>query len=166
MAKTASEQLIAINKKYNKIIPDYLKSKEFELVAKTALKSFIDRVKRGFMPDMSKIPDFTSDAYFELRNRYKANLGRLGKVKKSNATATGQMIDSMLHEVTRDGFFLYVSESTRKGELNGSPSKLTNAEVAAWYNLNRNIFDFSKPETQRIIRLIRSDLTKLFTKPK
>lgn len=147
-------------------VPKYLKSKAFELVAKKALEDFIKRVKRGIMPDMGKIPALDSEDYVELRKRYKDQLGRLGKPPFSNATATGQMLDAMIYEITTTGFVLFVAESERNGELSGAESRLNNAEVASYYAKTRKIFDFSKPEINRLIRVIRSDLIKIITASK
>lgn len=163
--KTASDQLIAINAKYQKSIDGYIKSKQFEIVAMSAMNDFIKRVKRGYMPDMSKIPGL-SDSYMELRERYKKNLGKLAKVKLSNATATGQMLDSIVWEITSVGFALVIRDTARSKELTGKDSKLNNAEVAGYYALIRPIFDFSEPELKRIIRNIRTDLIKTITKSK
>ena len=161
MSKKASEALMEKKKQIDRAIPAYIKSKEFELVAIKALEDFIKRVKRGIMPDMAKIPALGSEAYIELRKKYSGNLGRLAKATKSNATATGQMLDAMTYEMTQQGFILFVADSQRNGELSGSDSKLSNKEVAAYYSKARNIFDFSKPELNRIIRTIKSDLTKI-----
>lgn len=165
MSKSPADQIEAINKKYQKVIPTYLKSKAFEEIAMKALEDFIKRVKRSLMPDLSKIPEL-SDSYIETRQKYKANLGKLAKASKSNATATGQMLDSMIAEVTVSGFALIIQDTARNKELSGASSKLTNAEVAGYYALNRPIFEFSKPELQRIIRNIRADLIERFTKTK
>ncbi len=162
-AKSPSDAIQDVKKKIINNLDSYIKSRQFEIVAEQALVDFIKRVKRGLMPDLSKIPELSED-YQDVRQRYKKGLGKLAKASKSNATATGQMLDAMVYKITQDGFALYVKDSTRSKELNGQPSKLTNAEVAGYYALERYIFDFSEPERKRIIRTIKKDLIDLIKK--
>lgn len=165
MTNTVAQQLESIKKKYNKNISSYLKSKQFEIVAEKALTDFLNRVKRGFMPDLSKIPEL-SQPYKDLRKQHKSNLGRLAKVNLSNATATGQMLDAMISKVTTSGFSLIIQEKARTKELDGSSPRISNSELASYYAIRRDIFEFSDPELKRIIRNIRSDLIKVITESK
>ena len=153
-----SEKIAALRKRIGKNLDSYISSKEFKAVADKALIDFVKRVKRGFLPDLSPIPGLSED-YQELRKQYKSDLGKLAKINKSNATATGQMLDAMISRITTAGFILEVRNSTRNKELGGRASKLTNAEVASFYAQNRDIFGFSDPELNRIIRNIRKDIT-------
>ena len=156
-----SEVLLKVRKNIQGIERGYVKSEEFKLVAQNALIDFIKRVKRGFMPSLGEIPKLKSEPYIKVRTKYKSGLGELGKPNKSNATATGQMLKSMLFKIKENGFTLFVPDSNRTRELSGSSPKLTNKEVAKYYSETRDIFDFSQPELDRIVRKIKSDLLKI-----
>lgn len=139
----------------------YIKSDRFKEVADNALENFIKRVRRGLMPDLGAIPKLESKEYIKLRKLFSFQLGELGKVNKSNATATGQMLEAMAKEITSTGFQLMVKPSSRAGELGDRKVKLNNKQVADYYRKNREIFDWSKPEIERIVREIKRDLLKL-----
>lgn len=166
-----SKVILKVKKEIEGIEKQYVNSAEFEAVAVSALAAFVARVRRGLMPSLSKILGFEKSddgksKYIDIRKKNAGKLGELGKPTKSNATATGQMLSSMKHEMKPNGFTLLVPESSRSKELNGSPSKLTNKEVAKYYSIKRNIFDFSKPELERIKRKIRQDLMQIIRRAK
>jgi len=166
------EVILKVKKQINGIEKEYLKSAEFETVARNALIDFIKRVKRGFMPSLGKIPEFKRpndgkpSKYIELRKKNANNLGDLAKPSKSNATATGQMLNAMIHQVTEKGFILYVRDSRRGPDITGRPSRINNDELASYYAKERPIFDFSKPEIDRIIRNVRRDLLAIIRRLK
>lgn len=147
-------------KEMEQVIPQYLKSQELENVARGALVDFIKRVKRSIMPDLSQIPSL-SDRYIKIREKNKSKLGSQGKPRTSNATATGQMLNAVKYVITNRGFVLFVDATSRSKELNGSSSKINNAEVAKYYSKNRDIFDFSAPELERLRRKVAADLKRL-----
>lgn len=158
---TKPEDVIRKKKeKIQKSLATYTSSVSFKEIVEKSLVDFVKRVKRGYLPELSAIPKL-SEEYVEQRRRYKANLGELAKVSKSNATATGQMLEAMTYKIIQDGFILYVASSSRRGELSGGKSKINNNDVAKYYSKDRPIFDFSDPELQRIIRTIKKDLIAL-----
>lgn len=161
----ASDVLLRTRKNIQGIEQQYVKSEEFKQVAQGALIDFIKRVKRKFMPDLGEIPVFTKkngvSKYVEMRERNKSSLGDLAKPKTSNATATGQMLKAMTYQMKSNGFLLFVQNTTRSKELSGASPKLTNKEVAKYYSIKRDVFAFSEPELQRIIRKAKSDLLKI-----
>lgn len=161
-----SQVILKVRKNIQGIEKVYVNSPEFKLVAGKALIDFIKRVKRGFMPDLGEIPSLENDQYIELRTKNKSSLGDLAKPKKSNATATGQMLKAMKFQMKPNGFLLFVDSTKRAKEISGYPSKLNNKEVASYYAKARNIFSFSAPELDRIIRNVRSDLLKLIRRLK
>lgn len=163
MMEKPSEILHKKAKEMEKLIPDYMNSSDFKKVHENALINFIKRVRRGLMPSLSAI-DGLKASYEKIRQIYKSNLGYQGKPTKSNATATGQMLEAMTSEKTDRGFVLYVKDDFRTKELTGANPKLLNSEVAHYYAIKRKIFDFSKPEFDRIKRQIVSDLLKLIRK--
>jgi len=153
--------LLKVKKNIAGIEQEYLKSSEFEAVASNAAVDFVNRVKRGFMPDLSKIAGFTSEAYIKARKKFRSNLGDRATPTKSNATATGQMLADIVYRMTPSGFRIFINGTSRRPGMDGRPSKLTNAEVARYYSEKRDIFDFSEQEIQKIIRKVRTDLLKI-----
>jgi len=162
---TPSEIILNVKKNVDGAVAKYAQSKEFEAVAQNALIDFIKRVKRGLMPDLSAIEKF-SDKYKDYRKKNSSDLGSGGKIAKSNATATGQMLDAMNYQMKARGFLLFVKTSSRSKELGNRKSSLTNYDVAGYYRLVRDIFDFSKPELDRITRKVRTDLLKIIRQSK
>ncbi len=163
---TPREVILKVKKNVDNALKEYATSPEFEEVAKGAAVDFVKRVQRGIMPDGSKIDALTSEKYIELRKRNSSNLGEQGKPNKSNATATGQMLKALTYSMKPNGFLLFIKPSARSGELNNSKSKLNNYDVAGYYRLVRDIFDFSDPEIQRIIRKVRTGLLKIIRRSK
>jgi len=161
-----SEVILKIKRDIEKDVAAYASSSEFELVASNALIDFIKRVKRGFLPSLSKINPLESEAYIKLRERNRSKLGDKGKPKTSNATATGQMLNAMVYKMKPRGFTLFVDGTARTAELSGASPKLNNAEVAKYYSEKRAIFDFSEPELKRIIRNVKEDLLKIIRRSK
>lgn len=159
------EVILKVKKNVDKAVIEYAKSAEFEAVAKNALVDFIKRVKRGLMPDLGKIEDL-GEKYKDYRKKNSSDLGNQGKPSKSNATATGQMLDAMEYKMKPNGFLLYVKNTSRSKELGSKKSSLTNLDVAGYYRLARDIFDFSKPEIDRIVRKVRTDLLKIIRRSK
>jgi hypothetical protein len=148
-------------RRLERIKVDYITSSDFAAIADRALVNFIKRVKRGLMPDLSAIPGFTSESYVKRRKQFSFQLGELGKPNKSNATATGQMLEAMAKEITATGFKLIVQSTGRVGELGDGKSRHTNKRIAEYYSMKREIFEFSKPELERMIREVKRDLLKL-----
>lgn len=165
MAESPSVILSKRADEVRKFVPDYIRSKEFEKIADDAVIDFVKRVKRALTPTLSPIKALKKE-YIAVREKYSKNLGDLASPGKSNATATGQMLKAFTKIMTPKGFIIYPKDTHRKGELNNSKSRNSNQEVAAYYNIRRPIFDFSKPEFERIMRKVKSDLLKLIKNQK
>lgn len=161
-----SDVILKVKKKIDGIEKEYVKSEDFKVVAESALIDFIKRVRRGLMPQLDQIEKLESEAYLKLRRKNKGQLGEQGKPTKSNATATGQMLKAMKYKILPNGFLLFVDNSNRSKELSGASPKLTNKEVAKYYSIKRDIFEFSDPEIQRIVRKAKADLLKLIRRLK
>lgn len=161
-----TDKIKATIKKLEGLKSEYISSSEFDEVAEKALINFVKRVRRGLMPDLSAIPALESKAYLKLRKDFSFQLGELGKVNKSNATATGQMLEAMAFEIVKNGFKLLVKSTSRQGELGDRKSKIDNRKLAEHYSETRDIFDWSAPEIERIKRDIKKDLLKLIREVK
>lgn len=157
--------ILKVKKNIGNAVEDYAKSSEFEAVAQGALVDFIKRVKRSLMPDLSPI-DPLDEKYKAYRKKNSSDLGEQAKANKSNATATGQMLKAMTHQMKPNGFLLYVKSSSRSKELGNRKSSLNNYDVAGYYRLRRDIFDFSKPEIDRIVRKCRTGILNIIRRSK
>ena len=99
------------------------------------------------------------------RERYSKNLAQDTSPKTSNATATGQMIDSMRGKATGTKITIDLKPA-RKKELSGSKSTQTNVEVNKWYEKGKGEwFGLSEKDKQEGIdyatELIKEEIKKV-----
>lgn len=80
----------------------------------------------------STIPALESDAYKKLRAKNANRLDADTSPDTSNATATGQMLNSMKGKATGTKITIDLKSGRRK-ELAGNKSKLTNTQVNKYY---------------------------------
>jgi hypothetical protein len=73
-----------------------------------------------------------SDKYIQARKRYANRLDPDTTPETSNATATGQMLNSMKGKAAGTKITIDLKTGRRK-ELNGSKSRLTNSQVNQYY---------------------------------
>lgn len=107
-----------------------------------------------------------SDSYIEQR-RKSDRLSSDTSPEKSNATATGQMLNALKGSSSGTTAKVVVKDSNRKRELNGSKSKLNNNEVSKFFEDNgRKFLKLSKEEKNDFIdiatKIIRERLRDLF----
>lgn len=79
-------------------------------------------------------------------------LGKYGRPRKSNATLTGEMMDSILLKTSVDGFQLIISSNSRKDD-----SGLTNKKVSEYYSEARPFFALTAGE----IRILTKELESI-----
>lgn len=94
------------------------------------------------------------------RKRYKNNLSSKTRPGRSNATATGQMLDSLTVSGRRGGFKIFLKPK-RTRELSGSRSKIGNDEVAFWYEKNgRQFLALTREEKRKLLDRVTKELNK------
>lgn len=84
---------------------------------------------QGVKGDLPKLAGST----VKYRQRYSGNLDSETSPNKSNATATGQMIDALKGKASGTRMIFDLKTGKRKGELSGSKSATTNKEVSKYY---------------------------------
>lgn len=87
-----------------------------------------------------------ADSTIQTRKRYQKNLSELTRAKKSNLTATGQMLEDIVFNIKDGGFLFFFRSRRRNRELSGSRGKTTNAEVARYVSEDRPFFNLSRTE--------------------
>lgn len=99
------------------------------------------------------------------RTRYNENLSEYTEPRKSNATATGQLIDSIQGRSAGTRIIVEPNKSRRKGELSGSRSKLNNRDVLKWYELKgREFLKLSEEEKKDLKEFISERLSEELAK--
>jgi len=100
--------------------------------------------------------DELDEKYIEQRRKSK-RLSSKTTPEKSNATATGQMIDALKGSSSGSTAKVVIKDSGRRKELNGGKSGLTNNEVRQFFEDNGREFLKLSPEE-------KSDMVDIATK--
>ena len=100
--------------------------------------------------------DELDEKYIEQRRKSK-RLSSKTTPEKSNATATGQMIDALKGSSSGSTAKVVIKDSSRRKELNGGKSGLTNNEVRQFFEDNGREFLKLSPEE-------KSDMVDIATK--
>jgi len=112
----------------------------------------------------SPIPNL-SPSTIKSRERYSRNLDSDTSPNTSNATATGQMLNSMKGKAVGTKITIDLKTGRRK-ELSGSKSKLTNSEVNKFYEEKKGEwFNIQEAERQEAIdyaaEIIKQEILKV-----
>lgn len=165
----ASEKLRRLAQKTDEIIKDNIRDFDF------LLKDIPDQIKKrtqlgkGVSDNggaLQKLKPLESELYKKARQRNKANLDKNTKPNRSNLTATGQMLNSITG--VRSGTkFTFSLKDSRKNDLSGNPSRVTNTDVMGFQEKQgRPFFYLAKPEitlfTRKIKDIITERIKKLF----
>lgn len=95
--------------------------------------------------------DPLDEKYIEQRRKSK-RLSPKTSPEKSNATATGQMIDALKGSSSGNTAKVVVKDSSRRRELNGGKSSLTNNEVRQFFEDNgREFLKLSADEKKEMV---------------
>lgn len=89
------------------------------------------------------------------RNRYSDNLSPDTDANTSNLTATGQMIDALRGRAGGGKVTVDIKPTRRKDELNGGRSGLTNNEVRAFVEKDREFLKLSEYEKRDATELAK-----------
>jgi hypothetical protein len=151
MAKE-SERIIRDNPRdYAFIVPEVVEG----IKKRTKLSKGVDANDKP----LKKLLPLQSEKYKAIRKKNKSRLSKDTTPARSNATATGQMLDSITG--SQNGTkFSFEFKGSRKPDITGRDSGLTNSEVAKYYQEKRPFFYLSKPEKNNLIRKIRDVITK------
>jgi len=118
------------------------------------------RLGKGVEKGKNKTLTIIEPATIKARTRYKKNLSPLTRPKKSNLTATGQMLDSISYKYFK-GVFTIFFKGKRNRELSGPGSSKTNATVGKWANQARPFFGFSDTEYSGLAKKLKGEFLKI-----
>lgn len=129
-------------------------------IANIMINNIVTRARLGKGVSNGKQKNFDkplTEKYIDFRKKHSKRLANTTSAnqKKSNATATGQMLESISSKVN-PGFILLFFKGKRKGELDGRTSKLSNDEVAEFFQKKRPFFEITSADVNEIKRYIRS----------
>lgn len=161
MAKKPEEVLEGISKKLLGLVKSYTKSKKFEQVAKYVDNAIRVRTRLGKGDDNKKFKELKASTK-KKRKRYEKNLSEFTRPDKSNLTATGQMLDSIKSKTDGSKIIMGFKEK-RTNELDGTPSKLTNSDVAIFSEqLGRLFFGLTPLQRKEFTRRLKAELLAFF----
>lgn len=125
------------------------------------------RVKAGFgvdndfSPSPRKMPlKKLSPEYIEKRRR--SQLGKFGSPRRSNATLSGQMLDSLTFKITREGFEIFPKNNGRRPIIVAGTrvrQRLSNQQVSFFYSIERPYLALTVEEQ----RIVTQEFDKLIT---
>lgn len=96
-----------------------------------------------------------SDSYIETRQDYSENLSAATRARRSNLTATGQMLDAIEGKGAPSKVIIEIA-GRRTGELTGGRSRATNAEVARYVQeQGRTFFALTTSEKKAFAREVK-----------
>ena len=172
MAKSTKQQIDQAIKKISNLNDKLFSSANMNELAEKLLDQIKKRTRvaaKG-VDDSGNLEKFPalSEKYVDFRKANKENLGDGATIKKSNVSATGQMLNSMEYEAGKFKI-LFRLAGTRRKELSGGKSKNTNAEVAGHlldrYEKGlpggRQFFKLSKIDDKTVKRFFSEKLKEL-----
>lgn len=164
MALSIKNQMTRFTKRLSKVIDDFADPKVMKEVAEQALKLVVQQVRLGNdYKTGGKFKELSPD-YKDKRKKYSSDLHATARPRKSNVTATGQMLESIeVDKVQARSVTLGLGGARRNSPL--SSSKVTNAEVGYWVEYNgRHFFGLAEKSRKKLIlfyrRIVRSMLKR------
>lgn len=160
------DQIKKIIQKIESIKKEVLSQKNMQAIADSVADSIKLRTRSGKGVDeqgnLTKL-DPLSDEYVETRKRKRNKLSPYATPKKSNLTATGQMLDSIDTAINGSSIIFFFKEQRTK-ELSGK-SKSTNGQIAKYVeDGGRRFFGFSKFDKQMVLRQLRKIISDAIDK--
>lgn len=153
-----SVQLSDIEKKIESKIDRAIDLSLDDKLARDLVEQIVKRTKLGYgvgeNGEQTRLARL-SDSYAERRRRLKGELDTDTSPKRSNLTATGQLLDALVGKI-RNGDIVISIEGNRNGELGGYPSKYTNEEIADFVERQgRKFLGLTNSEKNALIRELR-----------
>jgi len=169
------DKLIKKLEELPEVIDEYTKTEDFKAMAQSIVDGIVKRTRLGyavkkFNGARGKFVGLAKST-IENRKRYQSNLKKDStSVKRSNLTATGEMLDSMKWESKDNKIIIYL-EGDHKKTLSGKPpnKSIKNSELAKFMeegDSSRNrparpFFNLSNTEVDLIRKQIARDIRKL-----
>lgn len=125
-------------------------------LAKSLPEVIKDRVRSG--QGLNGALQSLSTSYVKFRERYRRRLSKFTDPGASNLTATGQMLNAIKGIASRTLIRISIT-GTRKKELSGSSSKLSNNKVREYVEKDRPFFELTDNE-RKLAEEIATDIIK------
>lgn len=156
----AKKDIARIQKKIDRAIKKEFQAKQAKTYGQLAVKTIVDRTRKGKGLNGDKLQklDRLSDSYIETRKRYRKNLSKTTSPRKSNLTATGQMLRSLTFRSKNRKIELFF-KGRRRRELTGKGSGRRNVDVASFANLFRPFFGLTKRESNSIAKVLAKNVS-------
>ena len=144
--------------KFKSNLGKYLNASESKQVGYLIIKFIKQRSRSGKDINGQKF-DGLSGPYKDYRQRYKKNLHETTTPKKSNITATGQMLDSMKSEGKAGQIVVNGPSGRRAKELDGKSRGGNNKDVARYVTeQGREFFGLTTEEKSRLIKEVKKTI--------
>ena len=106
-----------------------------------------------------------AESTIKYRERYERRLHPDTTPSTSNLTATGQLLDALSGKSSGDKVTIFIKKNKRRKELSGSKSGITNDEVRAFVEKEREFLYLSEQDKKEVIEvavgIIRDKLRSL-----
>lgn len=133
----------------NKLDGENIQQQKLKPLSDSYIKQRQGKVK--FITKNGVVVPLVPGAKFQIK---KPKLGEFGSPTRSNLTFTGEMLNAVTYELTRQGFTLVIPDSAR------SDGK-TNAEIADLAQLERPFFSLTMQEVQILTREVERKLREI-----
>jgi hypothetical protein len=163
MAKDPIKSLEDRMKRYQNIENEWANSP----ASKSFIQDMIEQIRKrtrlgrgvadsGEYEKLKKIAESTT----QNRKRYRDNLSEFTTYRRSNLTATGQLLDNIKHEF-RNGIIKLFFGGVRRKELSGKGRGMKNSEVAKHVSVARPFFKLSNSEQKQFSRRLKAEFLKI-----
>jgi len=132
MVLKVEKQMMRFTKLLRKVVDDTASKEVMEAVGNQAVEIIKRQARLGNDYKTGGKFKNLSDSYISKRNKYKSELDPRTRPKRSNVTATGQLIESLKLSDIRARSVEVEASGNRKGGSPFDSGKKTNAEVAYW----------------------------------
>jgi hypothetical protein len=158
-------ELIALRGKLERVQDQWLKSEDGKKFAGDVVAQITKRTRlgKGVAQEGGEYEPISGleGSTIKTRKRYQKNLSEFTRPKKSNLTATGQMLEAITYRIQQGGFLFFFKSGRRNRELSGGPGKTSNAEVARHVGERRPFFNLSRSEMNGYAVRLKREILKL-----
>jgi len=152
------DKIDRLRKKIDALAQQAITTIESKRLGDSVTETIRRRTRQGYGVDSAgnrtKLKALT-DEYVETRRRYSDDLSEFTTPKKSNLTATGQMLDAMRGVASRGRIEVEIAGSRKPG-LGGQRSKISNSTLARYVQeMGRQFFGLTKPERTGLVRQVK-----------
>lgn len=139
----ATDKLKQKIKDLERFTATYTYTESFRNIAEQALVRFLRRVRSGMDYEEAPFPAL-DPKYIKVRKNFRNSLDKTTNPSKSNATATGQMLKSLVMRILPTGFILIFSNTGRPNQLTTRRFKKLSAKAKSSLNIKKVVSNPAK----------------------